>query len=104
MMDSYQIYCDYLKARKKADKLDEIANKLKKLSEGNIKNELSLLNSFWQGDGMSIYNKKGEEITSEVSIVVGDLRKTANTIRAVAERNYKTEMKALEIARQRDYK
>lgn len=102
-MNSYRIYCDYVKARNKAEKLDKIADNIKNLTENQISSELHTLSVAWQGEGMNIYIKKSEEVKYETEIVVKNLRKTAETIRNVAERNYKSEMKALEISRKRDY-
>lgn len=101
MRTSYQIYCDYIQAVAKASMLDNIADRLERTSR-KIVEEKDVLKASWQGNPMQVVEAKSYEINDEIRVQVSKLRHIANVARTIARRNYNTEMRALEIARNRE--
>lgn len=101
MKTEYQVYCDYVKAKQKANAIDIIANRIISISQNSVVEELEDLNRKWQGDTIDIVKSKGMEINGDLNATARNLKKIAATIRRIAKRNYIAEMKAIEIARNR---
>ena len=94
---------NYIQAKKQAAKLEEQADMLKRLSDVQLDETLQELSWNWKGDSASAYLCKGEKIKCEIRSMVEELRKTAEVIRSSAERTFKAEMKAREMAKKRIY-
>ena len=102
-MNEYKIYCDYMNAKIKAHELEVIAEMMKKSACADDALCQGYLANGWHGDAMNLFRGKSHEITAQRIRISQELRKIAMTIRRVAERNFKAEMRALEIARNRTY-
>lgn len=102
-MNKHQIYCNYMAAKLKADELDVIANTMIRSAESDESLCQGHLTSGWQGDAMNLFRGKCSDVTQQRIRIARELRRIADTIRRVAERNYRAEMRALEIAQQRTY-
>ncbi|WP_407385740.1 hypothetical protein [Ruminococcus sp.] len=102
-MNEYQIYCNYVNANIKAEQLEVIAATMLRSAQGDEALCQGYLANGWQGDAMNLFRGKCSEVTSQRNRTAQELKRIAQTIRRVAERNYKAEMKALEIARNRTY-
>ena len=61
MKTEYQVYCDYVKAKQKANAIDIIANRIISISQNSVVEELEDLNRKWQGDTIDIVKSKGME-------------------------------------------
>lgn len=103
MSTRFEIYCDYHRALKKADQIEQTARNLKKISAEQLNSESFAMSFFWEGPAKDICCDKIRNTSDSILTVYGNLLKIANTIRDIAEKNYKTEMKALEIAEKREY-
>lgn len=103
MKQDYQIYCDYKKAINKANQIENYAKKILSVSQEELGSEMKSLSAVWKGEGMNIFQRKYLETNSQVTETYRDLIKIAKLIREVAEKNYRAEMRALEIARKREY-
>lgn len=103
MSKRYQIYCDYRKAINKADELVKYANKLRSIATDEINCEPEVLDKSWTGTGKEIISGKLRNTGNDIVEVSKNLIKVANTIRGIAEKNYRAEMRALEIAQNREY-
>ena len=89
-------------AKERADELDDIAKKMRKIATEKLNGDLGSLPNSWTGEGSDRYRRKGMEMIQQVEISANNLNKIANTIRTVAERIYRAEMRALQIAERRD--
>lgn len=98
----YTIEMDFRKAKEQADKLDEIASRLKAVS-GDFQGTLDSLQRNWTGDNASKYIGKGNILYSDMGVTSNEVRTVAKTIRQIAENTYNTEMDALKIAESRTY-
>ncbi len=102
-MSEYQIEADFRAALRKADQLDEIA--------GNVNGEIqdleqiqNALSQAWQSDHSREYIQKLNIVKENLEKRVRDIRRTAQVIRESARELRDSEMRALEIARQRTYR
>ena len=94
---------NYIQAKKQADRLDEQADRLLKLASQQMEGTLRDLSYNWKGSSAASYIGKGERVEAEISVLAGDLRRTAGVIRSSAERTYRAEMRARELAKNRIY-
>lgn len=94
---------NYIQAKKQAAKLEEQADMLKRLSDVQLDETLQKLSCNWKGDSAGAYLCKGEKMKGEIHNIAKELRKTAEVIRSSAERTFKAEMKAREMAKKRIY-
>lgn len=100
-MTKFELYCNFVAAKDKADELDNIANKMRKVATDKLCDELQTLSNSWTGEGAEVYRRKGKEMIVQIEMSADNLKKIASTIRTVAERIYNTEMRALQIAQER---
>jgi uncharacterized protein YukE len=103
MATKLSIEFDFNKAMKDADKVENIANELKRLATQKFDDTMQNLAVNWKGDNASRYLKKGEILGENMVKTANDLYNIAAEIRTVARRVYKTELAALEIAQKREY-
>ncbi len=94
---------NYIQAKKQADKLSEQAARLRQLSEEKMEETLNWLAGSWKGDNADAYMHKGDKVRRELCNLAEDLGRTAEVIRSSAERTYRAEMKARELAQKRTY-
>ena len=102
MRTSYQIYCDYVRAITKANRIEGVARTLNTVSNRYLSDEIDNLSQQWQGDAIHIVRSKGAEISTSITDQARNLFRLADTMRAIARRNYNAEMRALELARIRE--
>lgn len=94
---------NYIQAKRQADKLSEQADRLRQLSRGEMAETLNLLAGNWKGDSADAYIHKGNKMQRELCSLAEELRRTAEVIRSSAERTYRAEMEARELAQKRTY-
>lgn len=94
---------DFNRALNQAKKLEEVASKMKSLSESSLENTLQDISVNWKGENASVYLKKGEKLKSKVMGSAEQLNAIAGEIRKIAKRVYDAEMAALAIAEMRNY-
>lgn len=94
---------NYIQAKRQADRLSEQAERLSRLASGQMSDTLQKLSGNWKGDSADAYMQKGEKMKSEISSLARELSRTASVIRSSAERTYRAEMRARELARKRTY-
>ena len=102
-MGRSEILFNYRQAIRQADRLDEIAGKINKLSTDRMEETLSGLTAAWQSDSSPQYYSKFHQIQEDICTHAENLRKVADTIRTTAEEVKRAELRALEIARRRNY-
>lgn len=94
---------DFKQALSQADRIDEIADNLGNLAKVKFDGTMQNLAANWKGDNASLYLGKGERLQDNMSKTSGELHSIASDIRTVARRLYEAEMRALEIAKHREY-
>ena len=103
MSSEHSIMLDFQQAKTRADELDEIASQIKNLTEKDFETDLQQLSKAWQGEAANQFLQKGILMKDKMLATAKRLNDTANTIRTTAKRTYDAEMKALELAKQREY-
>lgn len=98
-MDSITI--DYAKAIRQASKLEECAEKLKRMTSGDYANAMQMLSCEWTGGSASTFFGKGRQLRGNIDNTARDLEIIAGNIRRAARRIYEADQRAAEIARQR---
>ena len=99
----YAIEMDYKQALEKADELDDIAEDMANLANNSFQETLETLNENWKGDNATKYVNKGVLLQENICSTTGDLQSVAETVRSIAERIYRAEIRAWEVAHRRDY-
>lgn len=99
----YEIRYDYQLAQKQAERLRETARELRMLMNDDYENILIDLARKWQGDSADVFMKKSEIVKNNIIQTALDMERTADTIISTAQRLYNAEMKAKQIAEEREY-
>lgn len=100
-MTEKEIKLNYQQAVKQAQKLDEVAMKLEKLSSDKLGNTAGILKQAWQSDSSPQYYNKVSKVQGEMTATANQVRNIADGIRTAAEAVRNSEMKALAIAKAR---
>lgn len=103
MATEASIYFDFQKALGEAGRIEEMADRLQKLSDKDFEGTLQNLSVNWKGENASAYLSKGERLQGKINQTGNDLRAVASDIRRIAKQIYDAEMAALEMARRRAY-
>jgi len=102
-MTTSEILFNYHQAIRQAEKLDNVANNLSRLSGDRMESTIGTLNSAWQSDNSPQYIRKVQKVQTDITKSADKLRKIAGAIRTTAEAVRNAELRALEIAKQRTY-
>lgn len=102
MKTASQIKFDFQQAKKRAAELEEIAEDMRRLAKSDLENTMGNLSAAWKGDSSRQYLTKAARLQEEITATSRDLNNIADTIRRIAAIIYDAEMKALQIATQRD--
>lgn len=97
------INMEFNKAKKQAEKLEEIARELDQTANNQMGNALAGINSAWKSDTAGAYLRKGEKVQEELRSRAKELRKVASTIKQIAQNTYDAEMTAYKIAQERNF-
>ncbi len=92
-----QIYMDYQGVCRKAQELEELAEKLETLAEDKVSCYVADKN-FWQGDSGDVCRQKMTRLDNLMKSRAKNIRNTANGLRKAAERQYQLEMALSAIA------
>lgn len=98
------INMEFNKAKKQAEKLEEIAREIEQTADDKMGNALAGINSAWKSDTAASYLQKGTKVQEDLKNRAKELRKVATTIRQIAKNTYDAEMNAYRIALERLYK
>lgn len=91
----------YQTARTQAERLDRIAREVDG-QRGNVAGLKNRLSGYWTGANADAYRMKMDARGDELERIASDLRSIASGIRKVAESAYQADMRAAELARQKD--
>ena len=90
-------------AMQQARQLDQCAEDMLRLANGNMESVKSDLASAWEGTSAEAYIRKMDTTASNIRKTANRLKDIANTIRTVARIFRNTELRAIELAEQRSY-
>lgn len=102
-MEEATIYMNYRQAVAQADRLQAQAEQLSRVAGTRMADMMARLDGNWKGENAEAYLAKCETLQSNMTHTAQGLSAAASSIRNAAERTYKAEMRALELARQRSY-
>lgn len=103
-MRELQLYIELNSAKQRAAELDRAASRLRNLASNSFPAELRKIDANWNGESSVRFIAKGKDIIEKINAEADALQKCADTIRTIARRVYDSEMKALEISRNRTYR
>lgn len=95
------IEMDFNMARRQADRLEELADKLRGLSENRFGGTLNNISGNWKGENATAYLSKGSKLQGKMNRSSSELYQIASDIRLIAKRIYDAEMANLLIAETR---
>lgn len=94
---------NFNQANRQADRLDELAGRLKNVSDRDLQSVMQEVSGAWQSENASAYLNKGSALQGKMNTTARNLNTIASEIRTVAKNIYDAEMEALRIAEQRAY-
>lgn len=94
---------DFKQALAQAEKIENIADNLKILSNNRFGATMQNLSANWKGENASGYLNKGGRLQDKMNVTANDLHNVAADIRKIAKSLYDAEIAALEIASTREY-
>lgn len=103
MATKRQIEMDFAQAKKQADALDNLAARLKRLSENEFAGTMQDVSNHWKGQNAQQYLNKASRLQSKMTASAKSLNSIAGNIRTAAKRMRDAELRALQIAQQRKY-
>ena len=103
MASEHSIRMDYERAKAAAAKLDGIADEINRMMVNDYRDLLGDISYNWKGENADQFMVKSGVLQDKMIIVEKRLRETADTIRRIAKNTYDAEMRALEVARAREY-
>lgn len=103
MSTRWQIEFDFEQAKRQAQKLDDVADRLEDLARKKVETARQELPSYWEGNSARAFQGKQQELEDAILKSAEELHGEAEKIRAIALSIYRAEMRALEIARRRSY-
>ena len=72
---------DFAVARKQAQKLDELADDLERLKDGDYNQTMEQIRINWTGESANAYLTKGAALETEIEDTIREIRKVAGDIR-----------------------
>lgn len=101
-MSRSEIRFNYNNAKRQAQQLDAVAERLERLSLKTMESSMQSLTSAWKGNNATAYLRKTDILKKDIKKTAASIRQAADEIRRVAKRVYDAEMEALRIASKRD--
>lgn len=101
-MSEASIAFDFQVAKRQAEEIDAIADKLSNLSSKNFENTMLTLSNNWKGSSADSYLNKCTSLQTVMNTTTSNMHTVAANIRAVAQKIYDAEMENLRIARERE--
>ncbi|MBQ4066291.1 MAG: WXG100 family type VII secretion target [Clostridia bacterium] len=96
-----RITIDFENTLRKANELEEQAQRLRRMTAGEYESTMQSLSNDWQSDNSGAFFAKGDRLRREIEQTATDIERVANNLRAVARRIYEAERQAEALAQQR---
>ncbi len=103
MASASEIRFNFQQSLKRAEELEEVAEGLKRLAQGDLESAFQNLSLAWKGEAASAYLEKGSRLEEKILKSAKDLNSTASAIRRIAQRTYEAEMRTYRLAKERNY-
>ena len=103
MSKESEIRMNFRKACVQAEKLEEMAETLRRLARDRFGDTLECMDAAWEGESAGLYIQKGRGLQNGICQDAEELDRIAQTIRTIAENTYRAEMRNLELARRREF-
>jgi len=97
------INIDFVKARQEADKLEQIANELERLTGSEYASAMGQLREGWKGDAANQFLKKGGILEDNLTITVKKIREVVSNIRGTVTKVEKAQAQAQAIVKNKNY-
>ena len=94
-----QININFQEAMRKAERLEGIAEDIRKIAVNEMENEIRNISGNWKGENATEYLKKVEIVRGKMEKTASNLKQIAQTIRTIARNTYDAEMSAIRIAK-----
>ena len=91
------IIFDYEATIRQVEKLEELAERLRRIADNDLEEVLSEINQGWQGENATKFLKKGDRMKGRVLTSSGDLKNIARTIRRMAYNLRQSEQEAARL-------
>lgn len=101
MSTENQIRANYNSANATADELESIASSLSRLANSDMEEAMSALGAAWQGENAERFLQKGDTVKEQILGTAKKIRTAASELRSDARATYNTEMKNLQIAKEK---
>lgn len=101
MSTENQIRANYNSANATADELESIASSLSRLANSDMEEAMSALGAAWQGENAERFLQKGDTVKEQILGTAKKIRTAASELRSDAKTTYNTEMKNLQIAKEK---
>lgn len=92
------IIFDYEATIRQVEKLEELAERLRRIADNDLEEVLSEINQGWQGENAAKFLSKGDTMKGKVLLSGENLQNIANTMRQMAENLRTSEEEAARIA------
>lgn len=102
MSSQYEIDFNYNQAISQAGELEDISERLKKLSENDLQDVMDDLSSAWKSDSAGQYINKVNRLNESIRSTSRNLKEISAAIRNIARNVKDAETAAQKIADQRD--
>lgn len=103
-MSRESIEFDFKKAKQQAKKLDDAAERFRRIANNNFQDTMQAISASWKGENSRRYLNKGTSLKNQMIRTAAKLNGIASEIRTVAQRIYNAEMQALKIAEEREFR
>ncbi|MDO4329650.1 MAG: WXG100 family type VII secretion target [Lachnospiraceae bacterium] len=96
-----EIRFNFRQALSQADELDDVADRLERLSGKTMESSMQNLAAAWKGQNATAFLKKEDILKGDIKKTASQIHDIADDIRRIARRVYEAEMEALRIASER---
>ena len=102
-MSRQEILLNYQKTISQAERLEELANEINCMADGDLEEVLCTLSDAWKGEDGNDFRNKGNQLIRLTRVHGRSLQKTADVLRRNAENTYRAELRMIELAEKRGW-
>lgn len=102
MKTEHQISVEYRAAMRQVQELRRIAADIRKLSDDDMGGALQTLSAGWKGDNANAYLAKANKVKGNIQTIGANLQRVADALAQEAARVRAADLKAAQIAAQRN--
>ena len=91
------IEIDFVKARKQADRLYDLADELETLKDNDYAPTMEKIRSSWTGESANLYINKGAQLEGEIEDTINMIKRVADNIRDTVKKIEDAQRAAQEV-------